>query len=119
DFLLARLPQKRKIALVGVLRDKEYRGIAKQIARFAQAAVTVTPDSHRALEGGELAALLQEDGIPAEAASSFSAAWERAVALAGQDGVIIIAGSLYLVGEARTWLQAPACTLLMETKAEE
>lgn len=85
-----------KFAVVtGVLRDKNYRYIADQIAGFAGTVYTVTPDNPRALPAEEYAAVFRELGIEAVAARSVS----EAVNEAKKSEYAAAVGSLYLYGE--------------------
>lgn len=95
-----------KIALVcGVLQDKDWEGMVGQFALFAKHVYTVSPDSVRALEAGRLANAFMRKGIQAEVMGSLSSALKEAALFAGATGLVVVAGSLYLVGEARTILQ--------------
>ena len=98
------LERRKTVLLCGILRDKDWRGIVKALAAVCDEAVTVSPDSHRALDGGELAEAFRAQGISAQSAENVSAALEMAKARAGADGRVIAAGSLYLAGEVRTLL---------------
>jgi dihydrofolate synthase/folylpolyglutamate synthase len=60
--------------------------------------VATAPDVHRALGPGELAARVARAGGRAEAAATPEAALQRARSLAGPHGLVVVAGSLYLVG---------------------
>ena len=86
--------------ILGILKDKDIRGVVEQLVRKQDYVITVAPDSERAAAAEELAALLPEAG--AEPASSLEAAFVRALMLAGPDGIVCITGSLYLIGRART-----------------
>jgi len=86
------------IALVcGVLRDKAFSDIAAHFARFAKSACVIAPDSYRAMEAGEFADVLREKGVAVTPYPDFASAYAAA-----QGDFIVIAGSLYLAGEART-----------------
>lgn len=98
------LERRKTVLLCGILRDKDWHGIVKALAAVCDDAVTVSPDSHRALDGGELAEAFRAQGISAQSAENVSAALEIAKARAGADGRVIAAGSLYLAGEVRTIL---------------
>jgi len=68
--------------------------------------VACTPDSPRALPAPEVAAAAEKLGIVAEAVSAVPEAVQRALALAGADDLVLVTGSLYVVGEARAALRA-------------
>ncbi len=98
------LHQERRVLLTGVMREKVNGAMLADLASLAGQAVTVAPDNNRAMASAELASLLQEEGCAAEAATSLDSGLRRARELAGPDGIIIAAGSLYLAGELRTML---------------
>ena len=74
------------------------------LASAADEAVTVTPDSPRALEAGELGEKLREKGMKARAANSLKEGLSLARELAGEDGLILATGSLYFIGALRSEL---------------
>ena len=78
------------------------------LASIADRVITVTPDSHRAMQAEALAALLRERGAEVTSANSVSDGLAQARAIReAQGGVIIACGSLYFAGELRTVLGLP------------
>lgn len=94
-------PGKAPVLLMGVLEDKDRAGLCEAVAPLGCAFVTITPPSPRALDAQTLAHELAQYGKPVFAASSIGQGVERAVELAGEDGVVCALGSLYSVGEIR------------------
>ncbi len=83
--------------LTGVLRDKDYTAIAKDLAGVAQKAFTVTPPSPRALEAAEYAAVLCNAGIEAYTSDDMDSTVKLAVTAAlKEQKPLICLGSLYL-----------------------
>ena len=83
--------------LTGVLRDKDYTAIAKDLAKVASRAFTLTPDSPRALSAAEYARTLCDAGIEAEFYETLPEALDAARNAAKRDGVpLICLGSLYV-----------------------
>ncbi len=74
-------------------------------ARDAGFLLACTPDSPRAVPAPAVAAAAEGLGIVAEAVSSVEDAVHRALALASVDDLILVTGSLYVVGPARTLLR--------------
>ncbi len=99
---IATLPRAKTVLLTGIMQDKAWREMAGVFAGFIDAAVTVAPDNHRALAPEALRDMFREHGIPAESAASLEEGLRRATELAGPEGRVIAAGSLYLVGALRT-----------------
>lgn len=106
-FARAHLAGKRRVLFTGVLAEKLRPEMLSALASLADTAVTVTPDSPRALSAAEYAARLRDAGMDAAPAESLAAGLARARGLAGEDGVIIAAGSLYFAGGLRTALGMP------------
>ncbi|MGI9604524.1 MAG: bifunctional folylpolyglutamate synthase/dihydrofolate synthase [Acidimicrobiales bacterium] len=64
--------------------------------------VVATPvNSPRSIDSQLICAAAEEIGATAETASDVDDAIDRARVLAGHDGLVVVTGSLYLVGEAR------------------
>ncbi|MEF9972201.1 MAG: Mur ligase family protein, partial [Oscillospiraceae bacterium] len=103
DNLRRYFPKMKTVILFGVLADKDYMGLAKILFPVADAFVTITPQNPRALEAAALAKELAPLGKPVFPADSISAGIEKALALAGGDGVICSVGSLYTAGAVRQY----------------
>lgn len=101
DSLRRYYPDKRRVLLMGVLRDKDYVGMAEALSAVADEFVTVTPASPRALDAAELAELLEKYGKPVTACGSVQEAVSEAALRSGGDGMVCAVGSLYLAGEIR------------------
>lgn len=101
DNLLHYFPDKKRVLLIGVLKDKDYVNLTDILAPCADEFVTVAPDSPRALSAKELAAVLEKYGKPVTACDSIGEAVDTAKGLAGEDGMVCAVGSLYLAGSVR------------------
>jgi len=99
----------RPVELVlGVLEDKDLDAIAAALAPAVRRIHAVAPPSARARPAAETAAAAIRAGLPAEVHGSLALALSRARTLAGAGGLVCVAGSLYLVGEAREGLAREA-----------
>lgn len=95
--------QMRRVELVfGALRDKDFQGVARIVAPFAERVTTTTVPSGRAADARTLAALACWRGR-ADAVADVEAALES-VRRRPPRLPVLITGSLYLVGAARAWL---------------
>ena len=94
-------PKMRRVLLVGVLADKDWRAMMATLAPLADGFVTVTPLSERALSAEALAEALEVYRKPVICAGSIPEGVERARALAGTDGMVCSVGSLYMAGAVR------------------
>ena len=95
------LADKRVIALTGVLADKDYADMYKPVMPLVQKFVCITPPNPRKLEAQLLAQYLQQAGADAVGCDSIEAGVEKAMELAGKDGVVLCFGSLYSIGAIR------------------
>jgi len=95
------LSDRHIVALTGVLADKDYgemfRPLLPHIAHF----VCITPDNPRRLPAAALASHLQTAGAKATACETVKEGVDKAIALAGKDGVVLSFGSLYAIGDIK------------------
>jgi dihydrofolate synthase/folylpolyglutamate synthase len=92
------LPDMRRIFLVGVLGDKDYRQMFEKCAPLADGFVTVTPDSPRALPSHELAELLRGCGRPVKDCGDIREGIREALRQVGDGKAVCAFGSLYMCG---------------------
>jgi len=98
--VLGEIESRREIALVfGALATKNWRAMLRRLENVAGHRVYVAPPVKRAADPREMAAL-----IPGEVAPDVTQALDRARALVGARGVVVVAGSIFLVGAARALL---------------
>ena len=96
------LTGKKAIFLLGVLADKDYPTMMDMMIPYAEKFICLTPDSNRALPAEKLAEFFREKDCEAKAADSFVDGIKIAVKEAGEDGIVVCFGSLYLAGHIRT-----------------
>ena len=101
DNLLHYFPDKRRILLLGVLRDKDYPGLTAILDAAADEYVCITPASARALPAEELAEHLKRYGKPVTVCGSIRDGVTEALERSDEDSVVCAVGSLYSVGEIR------------------
>jgi dihydrofolate synthase/folylpolyglutamate synthase len=101
---------KRVILVLGVLQDKDYRGIVAPLAPLADRIVATRPNYGRALDSAALAAEAGARHRDVVVSPSVAGAIELARAGAAPDDLIVVTGSLYTVGEARAALRPGAGT---------
>lgn len=97
-------PHRRMILIFGVLGDKDYRRMAKRLFPLADRVILTRPHSGRALSTD---LLLTTTGAVSgvEVVEDPSRALRHALSLAGEDDLVCVAGSLYLVGEIKKFLR--------------
>lgn len=93
--------QQRKVLLMGLLADKDYKGFADIIAPAADEFVCVTPNSDRALPAQELSDYLARFGKEITVCDSIEQGVSTALKKAGEDAMVCAAGSLYMAGRIR------------------
>lgn len=86
----------------GMLKDKNYKEMIEELYIISQDFITVTPNNPRALTAKELKETIEDMGKMAVAAESIRAAVEIGLSNIKNDEVLLLCGSLYMIGEART-----------------
>jgi dihydrofolate synthase/folylpolyglutamate synthase len=98
-------PDFRNLVLViGVLGDKDVRGILAELVPLADRVVVTRPEYSRALEVQTLAAETRTFHAAVSAAQTVRDAIAAALDGAAPDDLIVVTGSLYVVGDARAIL---------------
>lgn len=94
----------RPVLVFATLKDKDAASILNILGEHVRAVVLTRPRVERACDPLDLVALVPA-GIPREVVPEAGAAIERARHLAGPEGLVLVAGSLYLVGEVLAALE--------------
>lgn len=92
--------------VVGALADKQLDQLLTGLSGVAGAVFAVTAPSERAIPAAEVAAAARRALPDVEVVESGSVieGLEQAVVAAGEDGAVLVTGSMYVVGEARSLL---------------
>ena len=98
------LPGRPLTILTGVLADKDYNCMYRNVEPYAKEFITITPGNPRALNAHDLAAYLSQFGKPVTACDQVADGVRLAVEHAGKDGVVLCYGSLYMIGEIEAGL---------------
>jgi len=94
------LAGKKTVLLMGMMEDKDVAQVAAILAPLAERAVASRVDNPRAMDTKLLGEILGRY-IPVQAADEPKEALAQAKELAGQDGAVLVTGSLYLVGAVK------------------
>jgi dihydrofolate synthase/folylpolyglutamate synthase len=95
------------VAVVGLLSGRDPVAMLGELASAGVSLAVVCPaPSPRAIPVSDLLGAAAGIGLPAETAGSVPAACEEAIRRAGESGLVLVTGSLYVVGEARHVLMA-------------
>jgi dihydrofolate synthase / folylpolyglutamate synthase len=108
EYLARRLartpPVGRRLAVFGLLADKDLDGVIAPLLSSVQAWAVAPLDTPRSRPAAELAAALQNLGAPVTSYTSVIAALEAQCAVAMPEDEILLFGSFYCVAEALEWL---------------
>jgi dihydrofolate synthase/folylpolyglutamate synthase len=94
-------PGKRILLVVGVLRDKALSPMIEQFDRVADAYIATEPDNERRLSAADLRDALERTGKPCALVADPARAMKEALRRRGDFDVLIVSGSLYLLGAVR------------------
>jgi len=94
-------PGRSIVMVIGMLGDKERALVAAELAGVARAVVVTRPDNPRASNWRELAEEVRNYTSEVYLLEDTGEAVRKALALAGPEEVILVTGSLYMVGGAR------------------
>ncbi len=95
-------PERKVILVAGIMADKDIRGVLEALLPLAAKTVFTAPAYGRAAAPELLAEFARTLGYAeCECVATVQAALTRARALAGPDGLVLVAGSFYTAGEAK------------------
>ncbi len=97
--------QPRPVLVFAAMKDKDVPGLIAPLLPHVARVIATWPGVDRAAEPESLAATIRSAGGEAEAAPGPAQALARARELAGRDGLVLVAGSLYLVGAVLALLE--------------
>ena len=98
--LSERYEDHRLIFVFGAMRDKAISEMAEILFPVAERVIATRPENPRSASPEEIQEAGRRTGAEIEGVGEVSAALEQARAVAAGDGVIVVTGSIYLVGEA-------------------
>jgi dihydrofolate synthase/folylpolyglutamate synthase len=89
-----------KILVLGICKDKDIEGVCSVLGDFADKIILTKTDNPRAADPNTLSKFIKKDKI-ISVTSNVTEAMNLAKDIAKRQTAILVAGSLYLVGEAR------------------
>lgn len=104
DTIRKYFPDGRILVVCGILADKQYDDMVKELVEITKEFITVTPPNPRGLPAEELKKAIELNGGHAQAAESIREGIDSALSRARDYDAILFCGSLYMIGEARTIL---------------
>lgn len=106
--LLEEFGDRAWVVVLGAMGDKELAEMVKHLAGMTEEVFVTAVDHPRAIQPAELAAVIDDVlGIRATVVDDPHGALAAAIDRAGSAGSVLVAGSIYLVGELRRDLIAP------------
>lgn len=95
---------KKVTLILGVLGDKEYTKMAEMILPYADSVILTEPHSERKLDVFSLARSISDHTGTIYMEKEIEDAYEKALSITPQEGIILCCGSLYMIGAMRTYL---------------
>ena len=99
---------RRLIFVFGAMRDKAIREIAEILFPMAERVIATRADNPRSTTPEEIAEAAGRTGADLELTADVPSAVSKARAAAGSDGIVVVTGSIYVVGETMQALGVPA-----------
>ncbi len=98
------LPELAWTLVIGAFRDKDILEMLLPFAGLATRVIVTAVDHERATEPADLVGIVDQvlPGLPVTSVGTVAGALELARQWTGPAGAIVVAGSLYVAGEART-----------------
>jgi dihydrofolate synthase/folylpolyglutamate synthase len=103
--LSERYEDQRLIFIFGAMRDKAISEMAEILFPLADRVIATRPDNPRSASPEEIQQAAQRTGIELDTAPDAESALNRARAIAPPGAIVVITGSIYLVGEAMRHLE--------------
>jgi len=100
-FLTSNLAGHRLTLVIGILDDKPYRAMLKSLLPLASRVILTRAHINRALDPRKLLDVAGDFNLESKIIPDVARAVKHAIETNSRDGVICIAGSLYVVGEAK------------------
>lgn len=94
-------PDKKANVIMGVMKDKEYETMVREISTITKRFIAVTPDSPRSLPGDDLAKVMRRYCKNVEFSVTIEEAVRKLLTSVSNDEIIVAAGSLYYIGRVR------------------
>lgn len=95
------LPNKRIVCIMGMLKDKDSNSSLEYLDGLIDTVITLEPDNPRKQTNKELAEKAVKFFDVVYPIDSFTEAIEKALDITGDDGALLVCGSLYLASELR------------------
>jgi dihydrofolate synthase / folylpolyglutamate synthase len=98
DFFQSHYTDKKKILIFGVMKDKDCRKIIEKIVPFIDIIILTRPATERAMPPDEIKGYVKNPFITEDVRSALI----KAKTIADENSLILVTGSFYTIGEAKT-----------------
>lgn len=96
----------RSVAVIGMLEGRDPTDLlAPLVDAGVSAIICVEPDTPRAMDADLIVKAATELGLEATSATSIDAGIDQGLAQVGENGLLLVTGSLYVIGHARATLR--------------
>jgi dihydrofolate synthase / folylpolyglutamate synthase len=102
--LSGRYDDRPLIFVFGAMRDKAISEMTEILFPLADRVIVTRPENPRSASPEEIRQAGSRTGTEIETVPEIGAALERARSVSGLEAVVVVTGSIYLVGEAMRWL---------------
>jgi dihydrofolate synthase/folylpolyglutamate synthase len=92
---------RRLIVVLGIMADKDLRGMFLRLAPLAERIILTRPTYERAAEPESLQAVAGEFTERTELVRPVGEALDKAMGLATSEDLVLVTGSLYFIGEVK------------------
>ncbi|MBI3036401.1 bifunctional folylpolyglutamate synthase/dihydrofolate synthase [Candidatus Woesearchaeota archaeon] len=101
---LAQFSYRRLILVFGVSSDKDYGSMVRVLAPLADEVIVTRTSYYRGLDTETLASAFAKAraGLPMHAVDDVVEATKKAIGIASKEDMVLVVGSIFVVGEART-----------------
>jgi len=101
DSLKVLFGSRKIVFVIGVMADKDVDSMIESIAPLAKEFIAVRPNYFRAMDALSLSEKLRKHGAVAAAAETVADGIDRAIGIAGENGIVCALGSLYFSADIR------------------
>jgi len=100
-------PGEKPVFVLGILDDKDLGVFVNALGPLASRLVIAKPETPRAYPPEAIARAFASHVQDSDIVPKVSEAVDRAISLAGREGLVVVTGSIYTAGEALAHLQGP------------
>ncbi|MBC2582868.1 folylpolyglutamate synthase/dihydrofolate synthase family protein [Clostridium sp. DJ247] len=94
------------ILILGILADKEVEKMIEIIVPMAKRVIAVTPNNERAQSSEKLKNIIDKYNANCEAVENYNDAYRLARSYCNDDDLLLVSGSLYMIGDMRKIIKA-------------